>query len=164
MQRIVIFAFLFIGITLAAVAAPAEVETLTIAMQTDDFQQTTAHVTNQYSRQHPKGPPTEVVEFDYKVDGRTYHGDNYLTQFDDSRADIDSQIRYANDEKYMNVYYSPEQPERVVIHRDIGLMVPIGVLGVTAICLYGGISGFVEDRRSRREEARRQQQKDEALT
>jgi hypothetical protein len=163
MQRIVVFAFLFIGITLAAVAAPAEVDTLTIAMQSDDFQQTTAHVTRQYSRQHPKGPPTEVVEFDYKVDGRSYHGDNHLTQFDDSKADIDSQIRFANDEKYMNVYYSPEHPERVVIHRDIGLLIPIGVLGVTAFCLYGGISGFVEDRRMRREEKRRQQEEGDAL-
>lgn len=154
MQRIVLFAFLFIGITLAATAAPAEVETLTIAMDSDNYVPATAHVTQRYTRKHPKGPPTEVVEFEYTVDGKTYHGDNKLTWLGDSKSDIDGQIQYRGGEKYMQVFYDPEQPRHVLIHKDIGVLMPIGILGVTAFCLYGSISGFIEDRKARKKERR----------
>lgn len=87
-------------------------------MQRDDLAQTTAHVTRQYTRKHPKGPSSEVVEFDYTVDGRTYHGDNHLTQFDDDKIDIDRQVHFRGGEKTIDVFYDPQDPGTVVIHRD----------------------------------------------
>ena len=157
MQKIIAFALIFIGAFMALVAAPAEIETIQIAMQADSYRSTIAEVTNVRTQSHGKGPSTEIVEFDYRVDGRTYHGDNHLTQFDDSRADINAQIQWRNGEKFTEVYYDPDHPDTVLLHQDVGLLVPVGVLIATAACLYGGVSSYLEDRRMKlRADERRQ--------
>ncbi|MFW5967946.1 MAG: hypothetical protein ACOCV2_10525, partial [Persicimonas sp.] len=52
--------------------------------------------------------------------------------------------------------YDPDDPTRVLVHRDIGLMVPLGVIGLTAACLYVGFGTLLEERRIAKWEARKQ--------
>ena len=160
MQKIIAFALIFIGGFLAIIAGPAEVETIQIAMQADSYEATTAEITNIRTQSHGKGPSTEVVEFDYQVDGRTYHGDNHLTQFDDSRDEINALVHWSDGKKLARVYYDPDHPETVLLHQQVGMMVPIGVLAVTIACLYGGAGMFIEERRRAREEARERSMRD----
>ena len=149
MQKILSIALIFIGLTMAVLAGPPEIQTLAIAMEADDYAETTAEVTNVRTRRHPRGPSTEVVEFDYEVAGKTYHGDNHLTQFDDSRADIERRIHTQGERRLVEVYYDPDHPGRVLLHRDIGLWVPVGILAGTLACLWFGGRGYLEDRRRR---------------
>lgn len=162
MQKIISFGFIFIGICMALLAVPPEVETLQVAMEANSFESTTAYVTDLRTKSHPKGPSTEILEFDYEVDGRTYHGDNHLTQFDDSREELGRLIRWKNGERYLEVHYDPDDPRRVVAHRDMGVLVPIGVLGITAACLYGGIQGYLEDRRMKQRALEREERQQES--
>jgi hypothetical protein len=154
MQKIISLALLFLGGFLLILAVPAELETLETAWEADQYRPTIAEVQSVRTQNHGKGPSTEVVEFEYSVDGRNYRGDNHLTQFDDTRADINQRIQYRGGKKYAEVYYDPDAPDRVLFHRDPGILVPIAVLLGTGACLYAGIHGFIDERRRhRREEA-----------
>ena len=154
MQKVMSVALISVGLFFALVAGPSEVETIMVAMQADQYRPTTAEVTDVRTQSHQKGPSTEIVEFDYEVDGHSYHGDNHLTQFDDSREEIEARIENVDGEEVVEVYYDPENPEHVLLHRDVGLWVPIGILLATAACLYFGVTKYLEARRLRRKRER----------
>ena len=155
MKKAIPLAFTFIGLTLAIVAVPPQIETLRIANEARSFESTGAEVLVHREESHGKGPATRLVEFEYVVDGELYRGDNHLTQFTDTKEKVESLIR-ENDKgrEFVQVYYDPDNPERVILHRDIELWVPIGVLLATALCLYIGISGYLERRRIRKRRER----------
>ena len=151
MQKAMSVALITVGLFLAVVAGPPEIETIMVAMQADQFQPTTAEVTDVRTVDHQKGPSTEVVEFNYEVDGHSYHGDNHLTQFDDSREEIEARIEKVDGEEIIEVYYDLANPEHVLLHRDVGLWVPIGILLATVACLYLGVTKYLEVGRLHRE-------------
>jgi hypothetical protein len=148
MQKIMSIGALFVGLTLASLAVPPEIQALSIAMQADTYKTTRARVTDQRTNYHGKGPSTEVVTFDYRVGQKLYHGDNHLTQFDDSRREINERIYREEGHKMVDVYYDPKHPERVLLHRDVGLVVPIVILLVTAVCLIAGVRGYLDANRA----------------
>ncbi len=156
MKKMLPLGFIFVGLCLALLAVPPQVETLQVAWEADRFESTTALVLSLHTKSHGKGPSTEVLEFDYTVDGRTYRGDNHLTQFDDSYEKLNQLIRWKDKKRFVQVYYDPDDPKRVLVHRDIGLMVPLGVIGLTAACLYVGFGTLFEERRIAKWEARKQ--------
>ncbi len=163
MQRIILLGVLFVGVTLAAVAVPPEVDAIQTAIEAENYAETTGIVTAQYQQSHGKGPATEVIEFEYEVDGRTYDGDNHLTQFDDDAALIHRLTDYRGDREVLTVYYDPKHPRTVLIHKDVGLAVPVAIICVAGLCLYIPVAGLIDERRKRKKEAERQRGRGRAV-
>ena len=151
MERLFAYGFLFVGLTLGLVAVPAEVETLQVASRVADFAVTEGKVTTRYTKEHQRGPDTEVVEFDYRVGGIERHGDNHLTRIGDDRQTVNRLIASRSGDDFLRVYYDPEEPSVVTIHRDVNLVWPLGIIGVTGLCFMAGVDTLLKDKRRRGE-------------
>lgn len=151
MAKIAPFLALFIGLAMAVLAVPAAFEELMMRSEVDQFKSTRAELIDFREQQPGKGPAVQVVKFKYTVDGAKFTGDNRHTRLSDSHDDIAARIRKEKDNrKTILVYYDPNDPRRVVITKEIGALVPIAVIVVTAILVLTSLYSFYEDRRRRR--------------
>ena len=155
MNKLFSYGFLFVGITFALLAGPSEVETLKVAFDSDSLVETTAEVTANHTRKHPKGPDTQTVEYAFWVDGKHVRGDNHITRLTDRPDEVERLVhtnRGSDSKDTIQVFYKPGDPSVSAIHRDIGYAVPLGILGFTALCLILGLEGVLNkspDRRAR---------------
>lgn len=174
MQKLIPYAFLVVGLLLSALAVPAQVETLQMAAELDTYEAVDGIVLRLYTKEHKRGPSTEILEYEYEVDGRTYEGSNAATQFQDERDDLEALVRRdENKLKHVTVYYDPDNPERSVAHRNIDTAIPWGIIGFSGLLVVLGIHGVwsfrrerarheaeLERRRTLREERRRRDRAD----
>lgn len=166
MQRLIPYAFVIIGLLLGLLAGPSQIEAIGAARSIDRFTETEALVLRLYTEEHQQGPSTEVVEFEYEVDGRTREGSNSMTRFSDERADLEALV-WRDDQRLrrMKVYYDPDQPEIVSVHRKIDTRAAWAILGASALLVLFGVHGVWsyrrELRRHRAELARRERMRAE---
>lgn len=146
MNRIVSYGFLFVGLTLALLAVPSEVETLSFAVHSDELVETEAHVTANFTRKHRKGPDTQTVEYAYVIDGKKWKGDNHLTRLTDRPGAVQQLVHRRDGDETIAVFYLPDDPSTSAIHREVGYVVPTAILGFTALCLLAGLDGVVRGR------------------
>ncbi len=147
MEKLFAWGFLFVGALLAIIAGPSELQTLQMASRADRFESTNGRVTASFTQQHPKGPDTQVLEYEYVVAGVKHHGDNSLTRVGDRPDEIRPLIHRANGEDTVRVYYDPEDPSVSTVHRSVSLAWPLGILGFAGLCLAVGIDGTLKHRR-----------------
>ncbi len=150
MNKIVSYGFVFVGLTLALLAGPSEVETLSFAMQSDSLVETTADVSINVTRKHQKGPDTQRVEYSYVVDGRRYRSDNHLTGLTDRPYEVNQLVHKKGDEQTIQVWYLPDDPSVSSIHKDVGVWIPLSVLGITALFLMIGFDGVRAQKKAER--------------
>jgi hypothetical protein len=166
MQRLIPYAFLVVGVLLCALAVPAQIETLKTADELQDYRATEGTVLRLYTKEHKRGPSTEVLEFEYVVDGRTYEGSNAATRFQDEREDLEKLVyRDENKLRHVRVFYDPDEPDRSVIRRNIDTRIPWGIIGFSVLLVALGIHGIWSFRRERKrheaEQERRRRMREE---
>lgn len=151
MAKIAPYLAFVIGLALAVLAVPAAVDELQMRKDVDSFKSTRAEVVEFREQKHPKGPTTQVVRFKYEVDGTKYSGDNRYTRMSNTHAEVESLIRDENDKtRSILVYYDPTNPKRVVISKDVGIWVPLGIIFASGALLVTSVYSFVEAKRRRR--------------
>jgi hypothetical protein len=151
MQKLIPYAFLVVGVLLCALAVPAQIDTLQTAEELDDYRATDAVVLRLFTKEHKRGPSTEVLEFEYEVEGRTYEGSNAATRFQDEREDLEALVhRDENKLRHVTVYYDPDNPERSVIHRDIDTTIPWGIIAFSVLLVLLGFHGVWSFRREKK--------------
>ncbi|MGM0556156.1 MAG: DUF3592 domain-containing protein [Myxococcota bacterium] len=151
MQKLIPYAFLVVGLLLCALAVPAQIDTLQTAAELDNYEATDAIVLRLFTKEHRRGPSTEVLEFEYEVDGETYEGSNAATRFQDEREELEALVRRdENKLRHVTVYYDPDNPERSVIHRDIDKTIPWGIIGFSVLLVILGLHGVWSFRREKR--------------
>lgn len=151
MAKIAPYLALFIGLAMAVLAVPAAVEELVMRSEVDHFKSTRAEVIDFREQAPGKGPAVQVVKFKYTVNNMKFTGDNRHTRMSDSEEEVNALIRKEKDNrKTILVFYDPSDPRRVVITKEIGVLVPITVIVVTLTLLWTSLYSFYEDRRRRR--------------
>ena len=151
MAKIAPYLALFIGLALAVLAVPSAVEELQMRNDVETFVSTRADVVEFREQKHQQGPKTQVIRFKYTVEGIPYTGDNRFTRMSNTHDEIAALIRKEKDNKQtLLVYYDEQNPKRVVISKEIGFLVPSGIILATVTLLLTSVYSFVEDRRRRR--------------
>ena len=151
MSKVAPYVAFLAGILLALIAAPEAVRTIAIAQHSQSFTSTRADLLQNRTQKHQKGPDTQVVEFRYRVGDRELKGDNYWTRTSDTAESVKDLIRVEKDKrKTILVFYDPKEPKRVVIHKEVSILMPIGILVVTVLLLFASVMSFLTDRRRTR--------------
>lgn len=111
---------IFFSIILGIMVIPPSLEGIQIANDAPHYRSTRADVLRHYEQKREKGPSSYVVEFSYKVKKRTLNGSNERTIWSDSQPEVKALLRREEDNRQtMLVYYDPEHPDRVVIHKEV---------------------------------------------
>lgn len=148
MAKVVPIVAFFVALVLGSLAVPAALETIQMSRDIDSFRSTRALVVQRNEQTHDKGPKTQVVRFQYKVDTRKFDGNNRHTQFSDSAEDLDRLVRKEKDGKEtILIYYDPQKPSRSAIRKDISTVFPWSIIGITALLSIASVASFISNRR-----------------
>ena len=151
MTKLIPHVAVFLGLILMLVAVPEAIRAISISQEVDSFRSTRAQVLQSHTDKHGKGPETYTVKFKYKIGKSTYDGDNYWTRGSDTEESVLALIRKEKDGKRsILVYYDPDAPKRVVIQKDVGILVPSGVIAVSFLLFFAGAQHFLRQRKRQR--------------
>lgn len=150
MSKLVPYLAFFAGLVMCAIVVPGAIDELSIANDFDSFSRVRAKVISERPKQHNRGPATGHVEFEFTTpDGRAFKGDNALTSLSDSPERVDKLTERIKGVTWIDVYYDPEDPSRVVIH-EVNIWWPIGLIAMSLLLVVGGIHASIIDKRRRR--------------
>lgn len=148
MAKLVPIVAFFVALVLGVLAVPAAIETIEISRDVSNFRSTRALVLQRNEQSHEKGPKTQIVRFQYKVDTRKFDGNNRHTQFSDSAEDINRLVRKEKDgRETILIYYDPDRPSRSAIRKDVSTVFPWTIIGITALLSFASVASFISNRR-----------------
>ena len=151
MAKLAPYLAFLIGLALAVLAVPAAIEELQLRDDVATFKSTRADIIEFREQKHQTGPSAQVVKFKYTVNEGKYTGDNRLTRISNTHDEIAALIRDDKDGKRsILVYYDVNNPNRVVISKQIGLWMPIAMITVTFLLLGISIYSFIDMKRRKR--------------
>ena len=138
-----------------------------MALRVDSFESADALVTTKRRQSHQRGPDTMIVEYEFRVDGEWYDGDNVMTRISDGPEEVEKMVRREGGRDRLRIWYDPGDPSVSVIRNDISVWRPLGMIALPLLLLVGGAQAYRTDKKRRKlqeraDEARRRKEEERA--